>query len=65
MKGQHILIEYKDGSRQWIENACEKNVVKTNNFKRIVSFCNSNFKVCTKRWTTGKTQFQKIVISEV
>lgn len=58
----HILVEYSDGSFQWIRNSTEQEVAKKPGVKRIRSYCNVNFAVDTKRWKTGKTQFQKIIL---
>lgn len=62
MRRQHILIQYTDGSYQWIRNTSETEVSKIKNFKRIVSFCNDNFYVDTKKWRIGRSQFEKIIV---
>lgn len=62
MKKQHILIQYKDESYQWIQNTTEAEVSNIKNFKRVVSFCNNNFSVDTKRWRVGRSQFEKIIV---
>lgn len=62
MRKQHILIQYQDETYQWIQNATESEVLKIKNFKRIVSFCNNNFLVDSKRWCIGLSQFEKIIV---
>jgi hypothetical protein len=59
----NILVEYKDGSFQWIRDALESDVCKMPDVARIKSYCNSEFRVGTERWRTGESEFEKVVIS--
>jgi hypothetical protein len=60
-----MLVEYRDGSFQWLENALEAEVARMPGVARIKSYCNPNFRVTTERWTTGRSDMEKIVIAPV
>jgi hypothetical protein len=63
MSGHHLLVEYNDGSRQWIKNACESEIKNNKNIKRICSYCNSRYEVDTRRWKIGsKSDLHKIIL---
>ena len=60
---QNILVEYEDGSLQWIKGTTEKEVMALSGFRRIRSFCNTNFRVPTERYRVGPSEFMKSVVS--
>lgn len=62
MNKQHILVEYDDGSFQWIKESSEEELLKKPEIKRIKSYCNANFEVNTKRFRIGKSQFEMISV---
>jgi hypothetical protein len=58
----HILVEYIDGTFQWIKNVCEKEVSKNKKVKRICSCSYGNIEVNTRRWKIGKSQFDLVLL---
>jgi hypothetical protein len=64
MERKHnILVQYTDGSLQWLREALESEVRAMPDVARIKAYCNSNFRVGGERWTTGRSDMEKIVIS--
>jgi hypothetical protein len=61
---KHILIECRDGSRQWIKNTSEKDVTKIKDFRKIVSYSEGHFYFTTKRWRESKESQFKITYLE-
>ncbi len=61
---KHILVEFKDGSFQWIENASENDVCKIKDFKRIRSLTNGKFYFSKKRWKESSESQFKITFIE-
>lgn len=57
MKKQSLLVEYKDGSFQWIKNASEEEALKNPNVVRIKSHSYGSVEIESRRWKLGKTQF--------
>ena len=51
----HLLVEYEDGSLQWLENALESEAVALPGVARVKAYCNSNFRVPRERWRTGRS----------
>jgi hypothetical protein len=65
MERRHnILVEYEDGSLQWLQNALENEAARLPGVVRVKAQCNSEFRVPLDRWRTGETDLQKVVISE-
>lgn len=46
---QHIQVEYKDGTFQWIKYN-EIQSLNTKEVKRICAYCSSDLKIDTKRY---------------
>jgi len=64
MERRHnILVEYEDGSLQWIRNTTEAEVESLPGFKRARSFCNVNFVVPEDRYMVGPSEFQRRTVS--
>lgn len=57
---RHFLVEYEDGSMQWIENISEKEIFKRLKIKRIKSESFGNFYFTKKRWKESKESQFKI-----
>lgn len=56
---KHLLVEFQDGSFQWIKNTSENDVKKIPGFKRIKSEANGNFHFTTRRWReSSESQFE-------
>lgn len=63
MRKQCILVEYKDGSFQWLEGF-EKDLLVDQRIKRICGELYGRSKACTsKKWKIGKSQFEKIIVN--
>jgi hypothetical protein len=62
-KRYHILVEYNDGSFQWIKDSTEKEAAERAEVKIIRSYCNTNFNVDARRWKTGRSQFERIILT--
>jgi hypothetical protein len=58
MQKQNLLIEYVDGSRQWIKNSTQDEVCAVKGFRRICATSDPKFDVYTFRWRTGESQFE-------
>jgi 16S rRNA G966 N2-methylase RsmD len=56
---KHFLIEYEDGSFQWIENSSEKEINKLK-IKKIKSESFGKFYFTKKRWKESKKSQFKI-----
>lgn len=55
---QNLLVEYVDGSRQWIKNTTQKEACSIKGFKRVCASSEANLNVGTFRWKVGdKSQF--------
>lgn len=63
METKHnILVEYSDGSFQWLKNTTSREAMDKPGVKHLRSYCDTRFDVDTKRWRTGKSQFEKILV---
>jgi hypothetical protein len=56
--GHSLLVEYKDGSLQWVKNSSEEEVMRNPEVARIKSQSYGSIKMESRRWKEGKTQFQ-------
>jgi len=59
----NILVEYEDGSLQWLRNALENEAIRVPGVVRVKACCNSESRVPLDRWRTGETDLQKVIIS--
>jgi hypothetical protein len=60
-----ILVEYKDGSFQWLKNASEEEIVKNPEVARIKSYCYGAIQMESRRWKTGASEFQVEFLDEL
>jgi hypothetical protein len=59
---KHLLVEFQDGSLQWIKNTSEAEVIRVKQFKRIKSESFGEFYFTKKRWKESKESQLKIVV---
>jgi len=60
-----ILVEYKDGSFQWLKATSEEEIIKNPNVARIKSQCYGSIQMESKRWRTGASEFQIEFLDEL
>jgi hypothetical protein len=60
-----ILVEYKDGSLQWLKATSEEEIAKNPEVSRIKSYCYGSIKMESKRWRTGPSEFQIEFLDEL
>ena len=60
-----ILVEYKDGSLQWLKATSEEEIIKNPNVARIKSQCYGSIQMESKRWKTGPSEFQIEFLDEL
>jgi len=60
-----ILVEYKDGSFQWIKATSEEEIVKNPEVARIKSQCYGATQMESRRWRTGLSEFQIEFLDEL
>lgn len=59
-----LLVEYKDGSFQWIKNTSEEEAKKNPEIIRVKSTSYGNIQMQSRRWKTGKTQFDVVFFGD-
>jgi hypothetical protein len=53
----HTLVEYKDGTFQWLKHTCERDALTNSHVKRICSICDASMKVDTRRRRFWPSEF--------
>jgi hypothetical protein len=65
MKRKSILVQYRDGSLQWLKNASEEEIAKNPEVARIKSQCYGTIQMESRRWKTGDSDFQVEFLDEL
>jgi hypothetical protein len=60
-----ILVEYKDGSFQWLKATSEEEIMKNPEVTRIKSQCYGSIQMESRRWRTGLSEFQIEFLDEL
>jgi len=60
-----ILVEYKDGTLQWLKNTSEEEAMKNPEVFRVKSHCYGTIQMESRRWRMGKTQFEVEFVDEL
>jgi hypothetical protein len=53
----HTLVEYKDGTFQWLRHTCESDALANCHVKRICSVCDASMKVDAKKRKFWPSEF--------
>lgn len=53
----HTLVEYKDGTFQWLRHTCESDALAISHVKRICSVCDASMKVDAKKRKFWPSEF--------
>ncbi|NBT57316.1 hypothetical protein EBT16_00875 [bacterium] len=65
MERKSILVQYTDGSLQWLKNTSEEEVAKNPEVARVKSQCYGTIQMESRRWRTGVSEFHVEFLDEL